>query len=60
MDHKDDWQRYADTLVPLLLEHTAGILLWNFDCQYAAWGMKNSAENMGINWKEAFESEETI
>ena len=54
MDHHADWQKYADTLVPILLEHTAGILLWNFDCQYAAWGMKNSAENMGIDWSEAF------
>jgi len=35
--------------------NTGGALLWNFDCQYSAWGMKNSNETMGINWKEAMD-----
>jgi hypothetical protein len=49
--HSDDWQSLADGVFAKMKTSTQeGALLWNYDCQSAAWGMSDSAFHMCINW----------
>lgn len=49
--HKSDWQKYADNIFYKFRDSGINFsVLWNFDCQYTSWGMKNMAQDTGIKW----------
>jgi len=51
MAHHDEWQKYADGVFKRIKRGcSGGALLWNYDCQWPSWSMKDANTTMGIAW----------